>query len=87
MYADLAPDGTALTSVSVVLLPPAADEAGAEDAAADEAGAAADEAGAAADEVEDPPPLVTADEPQALAAATVSAAAAMPATRSNRREV
>lgn len=86
MYADLAPDGTALMSVSVVLLPPAADEAGAEEAAADEAGAAADEAGAAADELEDPPPLlVTADEPQADRAATVSAAAAMPAARSRGR--
>jgi hypothetical protein len=60
--------------------------AGAEEAAADEAGAAADEAGAAADEVEDPPPLlVTADEPQADRAATVSAAAAMPAARTSRR--
>jgi hypothetical protein len=66
-------------SVSPELVPV---EAGADEAAADE-GAAAAEAGAAADEVDDPPPLlVTADEPQADAAATASTAAAMPATRS-----
>ena len=54
--------------------------AGADEAAADDAGAAAEEAGAAADDV-DEPLLVTADEPHADSAATASAAAAMPATR------
>jgi len=67
-------------SVSPELVPV---EAGADEAAADEGAAAAEAGAAAADEVDEPPPLlVTADEPQADAAATASTAAAMPATRS-----